>query len=88
MKYTIQFQYKPTNYSRPQSKGQDETIVIEDGGYVPLPDIGDSVSYQESGRTVSRKVLTRHFSYRGEWCDVNIVVTDLDRKEMSLRLKE
>jgi hypothetical protein len=88
MTYSIQFQYLRPGDSRPLDFCQDEEIVIEGGACVPVPDVGDSVSYLEKGRPVARKVLTRHFSYFGGHCAVNVVVTDLDPAEYKARLKE
>lgn len=88
MHYKIEFQYKPVGQARPYDAVQDEEYVFDDGEAFPIPNVGDSVSYLEGGNTVARKVLTRHFSYLGQWCVVNIVATDIADKEMSSRLKE
>lgn len=91
MKYSIQFQYMGKGDSRPEDCGQDEELNFEDE-YPPIPDVGDSVSYQYDEKTVCRKVLTRHFSYiktnASQYVFVNIVVTDIDDDEMSRRIKE
>ena len=88
MKYSIEFQYKPAKKSRPTDTVQDEPIEFRAGEAIPIPNVGDSVSYREGGQSVARKVLTRHFSYFGNWCKVYIVVTDISVEEIRTRLKE
>jgi len=88
MKYSVVFQYRPPGSARPPDYAQDEAIVVEDGAYIPLPDVGDSVAYLGGGKMVARKVVTRHFSLLGDHLAVNVVVTDIDPKEMASRLKE
>jgi hypothetical protein len=88
MKYSIEFQYKAARKLRPSDQTQDEPIEFHAGETIPIPNVGDSVSYREGGQTVARKVLTRHFSYFGSWCKVNIVVTDISAEELRSRLKD
>jgi hypothetical protein len=88
MKYKVEFQYKSPDSSRPYDEVQDEEILFEHGEAIPIPNIGDSVTYLEGGNTVAYKVLSRHFSYLNNWCVVNIVVTDISSDEMASRLKE
>jgi hypothetical protein len=81
-----------------------EPIEAEGNAFIPIPDVGDTVLYQSyeydydekhhliegSGRdiTVARKVKTRHFSYADNYVGINIVVTDVPKGEMAMRLKE
>ncbi len=87
MKYKVEFQYKPQNRERPYDEVQEIDISAERGEAIPIPDVGDSVEYQDGDTMVARKVLTRHFTYLGEWCGVNIVVTDIPADEMAARIK-
>src|SRR5438034_4150279 len=82
----------------------NEAIEAEGNEFMAVPNVGDTVSYQsyeydydenhrlieESGREtiVARKVKTRHFSYGEEYVAVNVVVTDVPKDEMAMRLKE
>jgi hypothetical protein len=83
MKISIEYQYLPKDHARPiDGSEHNDPIGGEDGEFMPIPDVGDTVSYEsfeydydstgkailDSGRnkTVCRKVLTRHFSYSGE----------------------
>jgi hypothetical protein len=86
--FKLEFQYKPAGYQRPLDYVQDDEFVAEHDELVPIPAVGDSVSYLEDGKVVARKVKTRHFSYQAGWCIVNIVVTDMPDEEMAARLKE
>ena len=43
---------------------------------IPIPDVGDCVSYLYAGEERTFKVLNRHFRYSGEWCYANIIVSD------------
>jgi hypothetical protein len=87
VKYKIEFQYKPADRERPYDEVQDQEILFEHGEFVPIPDVGDSVEYQEGDQTVARKVVSRHFGYLSGWCTVNIVVTDMSDEEYGTRLK-
>jgi hypothetical protein len=86
--YKVEFQYKPQGHARPYVEVQEDSIHFHRGEFVPIPAVGDSVSYLEGDYMVARKVLTRHFSYGSDWCVVNIVVTDMPDEEMAARLKE
>ena len=88
MRFSVCFQYLAPGHSRPLDHCQDEDITVDDGSFIPLPNVGDSVSYIEDGKSVARKVLTRHFGYFNDHCAVNIGVTDIDPSEMAARLKE
>ena len=88
MRYKIEFQYKGSDSSRPEDVVQDEEIFFEKGEFVPIPDVGDSVSYLYGEKVEAFKVISRHFSYQNKWCIVNIVVTDITSDEMAARLKE
>lgn len=75
MRYKIEFQYREPGSPYPEDHVQDENIVFGIGGEtIPIPDVGDSVSYLYKGTEKNFKVLSRHFSYSGEWCHVNIGV--------------
>jgi hypothetical protein len=99
MKISIQFQYLPPGSARPiDASDSDKRIENHDenhpGEYLPIPDVGDTVSYVSNDVPVTRKVLTRHFGYTsGDIFDydgmyVNIVVGDVSKEEMTKRLKE
>jgi hypothetical protein len=83
----VEFQCKPPGSARPLDYVQDEELIFEKDEYVPIPNVGDTVHYLEGGKTVARKVLTRHFSYLRDLCMVNIVVVDVSGEEMATRLK-
>lgn len=97
IKYQVQFQYTDDPDQRPQDYGQIDQLYSEEN-VIMIPSAGDSVSLKLTSEKVGAyKVLTRHFNYLGAemrdqgpvmWCHVNIVVTDMDGKEMSRRLKE
>ena len=102
---SIQFQYMPDEKCRPiDGADHNDPIEAKDGQLFPIPDVGDTVSYdsyhydyrkdgsliEESGRVarVARKVRTRHFSYFGAMLSINVVVVDVPAGEMGMRLKE
>lgn len=66
---------------------QDEAITFEKGEFIPIPTVGDSVSYMYGGKLEEFKVVSRHFVYMNDWCAVTIVVTDISDDEMASRLK-
>jgi hypothetical protein len=95
----------PDETQRPiDGSDQNEPIEVDAGEFLPIPDVGDTVSYDSyeydygpggrlidgTGRVVrvARKVKTRHYSYFGGTVAVNIVVVDVPKGEMSRRLKE
>jgi hypothetical protein len=95
----------PDENRRPIDRSDhNEPIEAEDGQLLPVPDVGDTVSYdsykydyepsgkliQESGRVVrvARKIKTRHYSYFESGISINIVVVDVLEGEMPMRLKE
>ncbi len=92
MIYKIRFQYKPPGQLMPYDTSQDQELIFKNGEYVPIPDIGDSVSYSFDNERKPFKVLSRHFSYRsasaGDECLINIVVTDISQEEMAARRKK
>jgi hypothetical protein len=79
-------------------------IEAGDGQFLAVPNVGDTVSYESyeydyasdgqlienSGREirVARKVKTVHYSYFDDFVAINIVVVDVPKGEMGLRLKE
>lgn len=87
MKYKIEFQYKSKNSASPDDAVQVESIEFEHGEAIPIPNVGDSVSYEVAGVLRAFKIISRHFSYYNGWCDVNIVVSDIASNEMAARLK-
>ncbi len=89
MKYSIGFQYKGEHDLRPMDYAlNDEEILAPDGKIIPIPNVGDSVTLTTGGKVGCYKVITRHFSYYGNDCYINIVVTDIPDNEMAARLKE
>ena len=94
MEYKLQFQYKAAERSRPEDYGQVEDIRMEVGEFFVLPLVGDTVvlTLTEEDSQTMYKVLTRNFSYyvhdSHSSCLINIVVTDVDSKEKSARIKE
>ena len=88
MKCKIEFQYKSSNSTRPQEEAQDEPIELEEGEFVPIPNVGDSVGYLYGGKKRDFKVVSRHFTYKRNSCCIHIAVTDISREEMLARLKE
>lgn len=87
MKYKIEFQYKSADLSRPFDECQEMDISSDDGASIPIPAVGDSVYLKWGEKGQDFKVLTRHFIYSMDFCVVNIVITDIDDKEMAERLK-
>jgi hypothetical protein len=105
MKVSIQFQYMPDETRRPlYASDHNDPFVAEDGQFLPVPDVGDTVSYEsyqfdydssgkvieDSGRVVMvvRKVRTRHFTFNKHGVWINIVVVDVPKGEMAMRLKD
>jgi hypothetical protein len=105
MKVSIQFQYQPDESRRPiDGSDHNDLIETEDGQFMPIPDVGDTVNYMsyeydyddkgmaklDTGREimVARKVRTRHFGYSDDYVFVNIVVGDVPDGEMLMRLKQ
>lgn len=88
MKYSLNFRYLPSREARPLDHCQDDQITFDNREFAPIPNVGDSVSYMEDGKSVARKVLTRHFSFFDGHYAVNIVVSDIEPIEMSVRLKD
>jgi hypothetical protein len=68
MKYKLEFQYLQPGRSRPVDYVQEEQIAAEDGSYIPIPDVGDSVILRlEGDRNKAYKVVTRNFAYIAGW---------------------
>lgn len=89
MDYKYEFQYKAPDRQRPYDEIiHEEEFSSSSGEFIPLPNVGDSVYFDSDQEHKAYKVLTRHFSYVGTWCCVNIVVTDISSDEMAARLKE
>jgi hypothetical protein len=78
MKYHVKFQLARNGSSTLEKSIVDPHVAGYGGEYTPLPDVGDSVSYELDGGRKDYKVLSRHFSYQsGNWRHVNIVVAEL-----------
>ena len=88
MNYKIEFQYKNPESLVPEARVQDAEIRFDSNQYMLLPDVGDTVTYTYGQHPVTRKVLTRHFSYIADWCFVNRVVGDVSEAELAARLRE
>ena len=89
MQWSLEFHYKSPGSARPEDVVQDQQLVFENEGRIPIPNVGDSVSYLYNDKMVSRKVLTRHFGFYGPGCCVIVVVvTDMTPEEASSRVKE
>jgi hypothetical protein len=81
MTYKIKFQYKPESHLKPYNTSQDQELIFKNGEFIPIPNVGDSVSYSFDNEPKTFKVLNRHFSYRldpnGEdLCLIDIIVAD------------
>ena len=87
MKYKVEFQYKAPDATRPEDIVQEQPISFENGEFIPIPNVGDSVNYEYGDSTKSCIVVSRHFSYLHDWCVVNIVVADISDEEMGARLR-
>ncbi|MGA8220467.1 MAG: hypothetical protein WB780_02355 [Candidatus Acidiferrales bacterium] len=97
---SVQFQHMPPGQPRPFDYIQEEPLRFEVPygtpiATVPIPAVGDTVgvSLETSGGPRDYRVLTRHFEYLhhpdiGLEVIVNIVVTDVNDKEMLERLKQ
>lgn len=88
MPWKIEFQYKPPSRERPLDGIQQTRLEFPTGQFFPIPAVGDTVYIDVNDQPADYKVVTRHFSYLGEWCVINIVVTDVSHGEMSARLKQ
>ena len=88
MNFKIEIQYKKPDSPVPEARVQDAEIRFDSSQFIPLPDVGDTVTYAYGQHPVTRKVMTRHFSYIADWCFVNIVVGDVSETELAARLKE
>jgi hypothetical protein len=87
-KLKIKFQYTASGHSRSFDEVQEQELKFEQGEFIPLPAVGDTVSYISGDDSVFRKVLARHFTYLDGWCVVNDLVGDVSNEEMGQRLKE
>jgi len=90
MKYSLQYQYKGPGDQRPQDYVQQDVLTLNAGDAVVIPNVGDSVELMltRPNEVDVYKVVSRDFSYVGDWCSINIVVTDLDVNDSLARLKE
>ncbi len=46
MNYKIEFQYKPIDNKRPYDKVQEEQMISENGDFIPVPNIVDSITLE------------------------------------------
>jgi hypothetical protein len=95
MKFTITFQYRAPESPRPYDEEQEDRIKFEGSDTALIPNVGDAVIYKCGDENRAFKVESRTFSYmaihsQGEvnYCNVNIVVTDISDDEIAARLKE
>ncbi len=88
MKYKVKFQCKEAGRSRSEDVVQDEEFIFEKGESIPIPNVGDNVSCKYEEKMRMFKVASRHFSYLGNRCVVNVVVTDISGEEVQARLNE
>ena len=76
MKTYIECYYKPTTATRPTGHLDNEKhIEVEDGEFLLIPNVGDTVSYKSGHGIVDRRVLSRHFSYVYSSSGNHVVVT-------------
>ena len=88
MIYKIEFQYKPEGQKRPYDYVQEEELLFENGEFIPIPNVGDSIAFKDGRVAKAGKVISRHFFYMGDVCGVNIVYTDISDEDLSARIKE
>lgn len=90
MKHSVQFFYRPSDSPRPNHIVQDEPF--ESDAAIPIPRVGDTVSYKYDGRDIFKKVETIHnqyYIYEGETKIVTLItVIDVSDDEMSSRLSK
>jgi len=86
--YRIEFQIKPHGSPRPLDHVQDDEILVDDGAYFPIPEVGDTITATFRNEPGHFKVLSRHFSYASEQCEISITVGPVSDEEMLGRLKE
>jgi hypothetical protein len=96
----LEFHYKAEGQKRPNDENENtEFFVWKPGSNIPIPDVGDTVSYTSwkhngpdspDGHAASafRKVVTRHFHVSQEHIGVYLVVTDVSKEEKAARIKE
>jgi len=90
MKYSLQYQYKGPEDDRPQDYGQQDRLTIKEGEPFVVPNVGDGVTLMltKPNKIGAYKVVSRLFSYSDGWCQINIVVTDLEDGEYNRLIKE
>ncbi len=74
MKYRIRFRYKEPGTEYPDKYVQTLELIGEEGEFIPLPRVGDTVSYLEGNQIRAFKVINRHFSYLNDQCVVSIIL--------------
>ncbi len=95
----FEFHYRPQDAARPRDEMENTDRLEWAAGGVPIPNVGDTVSYDSwehtgSGPTegrdivVARKIVSRHFYVHRDHIVVYFVVSDATGAEMRERLKE
>ena len=100
MKYSIEFRLRDERGL--EDVQQENSLVVEDGGFVPLPSKGDSVSYRFGSAVLFGIVESRHFRYESSAkktgpndappftaCKVEVGVSRIvDEKQIKLRTRQ
>ncbi|MGD0697474.1 MAG: hypothetical protein ABSB82_21850 [Terriglobia bacterium] len=87
MRYILVFKYRePGRF--PEECSQDEPIVLEEGEALAIPAVGDHVTCEFDGVPTDFEVVSRHFTYAGKKCSVDIEVGAAAHVHKALSLKE
>lgn len=87
-RFSVTFNVRYDGDELPHDAIQDESIFFDAEHPLLLPAVGDTVSMMWGGRRGFFTVVTRHFEYFQHFRGVNIVVTEIDPKEMSKRVAD
>lgn len=88
MNCTIEFYHKADGSERPYDACQEMQISSNNGNFLPLPNVGDTVYINMFDGHKHFKVLFRNFLYISEaQCKVSIVVGDVSEEEMAGRIR-
>ncbi|MGH9712639.1 MAG: hypothetical protein ACRD5M_04990 [Candidatus Acidiferrales bacterium] len=87
MKYSVYIRIKEPEDEYPHREYQDNQISSDRGDFIPLPIVGDSISFVCGGETKYAKVLTRHFDYIDILCRVDLVVAEIPDEEVNARTR-
>ena len=84
MRYSLTYQYIGPGDARPEDYQQQDDLTINPGEPFVIPNVGDGVTLMltKADTVGAYKVVSRLFSYAGDWCGINIVVTDMTEDEM------